>query len=265
MTNKNLTNAINECLERGEKAFVPYIMAGDGGMQTLKTNIKFLQEIGVTAIELGIPFSDPVADGPVIQEAGERALTHGVTLRSVIKELESIRAEITVPIVIMTYLNPILSYGIDAFIKDCVSSGVGGLIVPDLPLEESELLRDGLEGSGVALVPLVSLTSPPERIQKITEAGEGFIYAVTVNGITGVRDGFDDNLATHLQRLKAISPVPVLAGFGISTPQQVESIGELADGVIVGSAIVNALHNNEKELIKSLVDATKNSAKQSTI
>ena len=260
MTNNNLTNAINNCVQRGDKAFVPYIMAGDDGLQTLKRNILFLQEIGVTAIELGIPFSDPVADGPVIQEAGERALAHGVTLRSVMKELEVIRPEITVPIVIMTYLNPIISYGIAEFIKDCGTSGVSGLIVPDLPLEESDLLLNGLEGSGIALVPLVSLTSPPERIQKITAAGEGFIYAVTVNGITGVRDGFDDDLAAHLKQLKEISPVPVLAGFGISTPEQVESIGALADGVIVGSAIVTALHKEDWDTIEKLVNASKSTS-----
>ena len=129
--------------------------------------------------------------------------------------------------------------------KDCRNSGISGLIVPDLPLEESELLRNALAESEIALIPLVSLTSPPERIKKITAAGEGFIYAVTVNGITGVRDGFGDDLAAHLEGLKAVSPVPVLAGFGISTPEQVRSIGAFADGVIVGSAIVDAFHRND--------------------
>jgi tryptophan synthase alpha chain len=257
MTKVNLTSAIVDCLKRGDKAFVPYIMAGDGGLDTLKRKILFLQGVGVTAIEIGIPFSDPVADGPVIQEAGERALAHGVTLRSVLKELASFTEEVTVPLVIMTYLNPILRYGIDEFVKDCRGSGVSGLIVPDLPLEESELLRIPLAESDIALIPLVSLTSPPERIRKITAAGEGFVYAVTVNGITGVRDGFDDNLAAHLEQLKEISPVPVLAGFGISTPEQVQSISELADGVIVGSAIVDALHRQDLKTVEALVTASK--------
>lgn len=257
MTKRDLTNAITDCVTRGDKAFVPYIMAGDGGLETIKKNILFLQEIGVTAIELGIPFSDPVADGPVIQEAGERALSKGVTLRTVLKELALFNDEVTVPLVIMTYLNPILCYGIDKFARDCRNSGISGLIVPDLPHEESGLLRNALAKSEIALIPLVSLTSPPERIEKITAAAEGFVYAVTVNGITGVRDGFGDNLADHLARLKAISPVPVLAGFGISTSDQVLSIGTLADGVIVGSAIVDAFHRNDLTAVKALVKASK--------
>lgn len=255
MTKTILVNAINACTERGNKAFVPYIMAGDGGVTALKEQILFLQEAGVTAIELGIPFSDPVADGPVIQEAGERALAHGITLRKVLKELTLFIDEVTVPLVIMSYLNPILSYGISEFVKDCGNSGVRGLIVPDLPLEESDLLRDALADSDIALIQLVSLTSPPERIKKITAEGEGFIYAVTVNGITGVRDGFGDDLQVHLEGLKAVSPVPVLAGFGISTPEQVRTIGAFADGVIVGSAIVDAFHRGDLSKVAALVKA----------
>lgn len=257
MTKTILTDAIQACVARGDKAFVPYIMAGDGGLSALKEQILFLQEAGVTAIELGIPFSDPVADGPVIQAAGERALSSGVTLRKVLKEITHFMDEVTVPLVIMSYLNPILSYGIPAFVKDCEASGVRGLIVPDLPLEENDLLQDALANSEIALIQLVSLTSPPERIRKITAAGEGFIYAVTVNGITGVRAGFGDELQAHLEALKAVSPVPVLAGFGISTPEQVQSIGAFTDGVIVGSAIVDAFHRGDLQVVAALVKAAK--------
>lgn len=258
MTKHLLTEAIQQKVQAGEKAFVPYIMAGDGGIERLKETILFLQEIGVTAIELGIPFSDPVADGPVIQEAGERALAEQVTLRAVIEDIGSYQQEITVPIVLMTYLNPIIAYGIDVFMKEAAQNGVSGLIVPDLPYEEADLLREAMDRYDMALIPLVSLTSPPARIEKITAAGEGFIYAVTVNGITGVRDGFGEDLGAHLGRLKEVSPVPVLAGFGISTPEQVSKMGEQVDGVIVGSAIVQALHKGDKELVKSLVEASKN-------
>lgn len=258
MTKHLLTEAIQQKVQAGEKAFVPYIMAGDGGIERLKETILFLQEIGVTAIELGIPFSDPVADGPVIQEAGERALAEQVTLRTVIEDIGSYQQEITVPIVLMTYLNPIIAYGIDVFMKEAAQNGVSGLIVPDLPYEEADLLREAMGRYDMALIPLVSLTSPPARIEKITAAGEGFIYAVTVNGITGVRDGFGEDLGAHLGRLKEVSPVPVLAGFGISTPEQVSKMGEQVDGVIVGSAIVQALHKGDKELVKSLVEASKN-------
>lgn len=257
MTKKTLESAIRACVNRKNKAFVPYIMAGDGGIGALKEQILFLQEAGVTAIELGIPFSDPVADGPVIQEAGGRALAQGVTLRKVLEELRVFRNEVTVPIVFMTYLNPILSYGITEFVEDCGTSGVSGLIIPDMPLEESALLKDKLINSDIALIQLVTLTSPPERIRKITAASEGFVYAVTVNGTTGVRTDFKENLQTHLEQLKEVSPVPVLAGFGISTPEQVRSIGAIADGVIVGSAIVDALHRNDREKVKALVNAAK--------
>ncbi|MFS0575675.1 tryptophan synthase subunit alpha [Sporosarcina sp. 179-K 3D1 HS] len=257
MTKADLSNSILRSTERGEKAFVPYIMAGDGGLGTLKNNILFLQEAGVAAIEVGIPFSDPVADGEVIQAAGERALSHGVNLRAVMKELASFQGEVTVPLVIMTYLNPVLSYGVEAFAQDCGTAGISGLIIPDLPLEESDLVREALNGTDVGLIQLVSLTSPLERIRTITAAGEGFIYAVTVNGITGVRNEFRDDLGTHLQQLKEVSPVPVLAGFGISTPGQVRSIGALADGVIVGSAIVDAFHRGDLQAIEALVQAAK--------
>lgn len=258
MTKHQVTQAILKCNEQGDKAFVPYIMAGDGGLHTLKENILFLQEAGVTALEVGIPFSDPVADGEVIQQAGERALAEGITLRKVMEELAAFKEELTVPLVIMTYLNPVLSYGLQAIAKDCEASGVYGLIVPDLPLEESHLLKDALKGSDVALVQLVSLTSPAERIEAIAKAAEGFIYAVTVNGITGARASFTDGLGGHLERLKKVSSVPVLAGFGISTPAQVQSLGALAEGVIVGSAIVTALHAGDRETVRELINASKN-------
>ena len=178
------------------------------------------------------------------------------------QELASFKDEITVPLVMMTYLNPLLSYGLDKLAQDCENSGVYGLIVPDMPLEESALLTDALKETDVALIQLVSLTSPAERIEKIAKAAEGFIYAVTVNGITGVRDSFAENLESHLADLKQASNVPVLAGFGINTPEQVQSLGALADGVIVGSAIVKALHENDEETIRTLIDASKNAAAQ---
>jgi len=257
MAKEKLLNAIQLVNAQGDKAFVAYIMAGDGGLETLKSKIFFLQEAGVTAIELGIPFSDPVADGPTIQEAGERALANGTTLRLILQELETFYKEVKVPLVIMTYYNPLLSYGLEQFTQTCEKLGIAGLIVPDVPLEESEILKSLLIKTDVALIQLVSLTSLPERTKRILAAGEGFTYAVTVNGITGVRDKFNDQLEKHLKQLKDISPVPVLAGFGISTPEQVRSISSLTDGVIVGSTIVEAFHRNELEKIHMLIVASK--------
>lgn len=256
MTIKTLTKRLQQCLENGDKAFIPYIMAGDGGLEDLRARILFLQNAGATAIELGIPFSDPVADGATIQAAGERALKDGAKLRTILKDLENFD-DIKIPLIIMTYVNPILSFGLEKFVEACSNLPIKGLIVPDVPLEESDELRNALVGSDIALIPLVSLTSPPERIQKIVTAGEGFIYAVTVNGITGIRDGFNHSLEKHLKHLKEISDIPVLAGFGISTPQQVETIGSLADGVIVGSAIVEAFHKKDQQTIEALIQASK--------
>ena len=260
-----LQQAIEQTKTTGNKAFVPYIMAGDGGLQTLKPTILELQQMGVTAIEVGIPFTDPVADGPTIEQAGERALVEGVTLRKVLAALASFKEEIQVPLVVMTYFNPVLAFGLEAFAKACIAGGVKGLIVPDVPLEESAILRDTLNPHGIDIVQLVSLTSPPERIARIASASQGFVYAVTVNGITGARATFADNLNDHFARLREASQIPVLAGFGISTPEQVVSMGALSDGVIVGSAIVTALHEGNLEKVEALVSASKGVLEKSTL
>ena len=257
MTKMKLQTSIEQQVATGGKAFIPYIMAGDGGLQNLREQLLFLQESGATAVELGIPFSDPVADGPTIQEAGKRALASGVTLRGVLEEIMSLRNEVTIPIVLMTYLNPVFRYGIEKFAQACAEAGVSGLIVPDLPLEESTMVKDEFSKHDLALVQLVSLTSPQERIERIAKASEGFLYAVTVTGITGARAEFAANVGEHLAKLKEVSPVPVMAGFGISTPEQVREMGKLADGVIVGSRIVDALHDGDYGCIRELIAASK--------
>lgn len=248
---------LENVLAKGDQIFVPYIMAGDGGLATLKPTILKLQQLGVSAIEVGIPFTDPVADGPTIEKAGERALSHGVTLKNVIAQLTSFADDITVPLVMMTYLNPILAYGVDAFALDARLAGIKGLIVPDMPYEESDVIHPALKQQKIALVQLVSLTSPPERVKKLAQASEGFIYAVTVNGITGERSSFASQLAGHFAALKQASSIPVLAGFGISTPEHVKSFCEIADGVIVGSKIVTALLEDDWSTIEQLLQATK--------
>lgn len=251
----DITKVIQQANANGDKAFVPYIMAGDGGLETLKPTILRLQDLGVTVIEVGIPFTDPVADGPTIEAAGMRALSKGVTLRKVLDELATFRDEITVPLVAMTYFNPILAYGLEAFAKDCSKAGIKGVIIPDVPLEESDILHEALNPAGVDVVQLVSLTSSEERITRIAQASQGFIYAVTVNGITGARSNFVGDLASHFSHLKEISELPVLAGFGISTPEHVRNMGAMTDGVIVGSAIVTALHEGKYSVIEDLVKA----------
>ena len=251
----SITEAIEKVTASGAKAFVPYIMAGDGGLATLKPTILKLQKLGVTAIEVGIPFTDPVADGPTIEQAGMRALAHGVTLRKVLAELTSFASDITVPLIAMTYFNPLLAYNLERFATDAYAAGVRGIIVPDVPLEESQILRDLLNPAGIDVVQLISLTSTEDRITRIAQASQGFIYAITVNGITGARTTFVDDLSTHFGHLKQVSTLPVLAGFGISTPDHVRDMGVMTDGVIVGSAIVKALHEGNYELIADLVKA----------
>lgn len=246
-----------ELRERGDKAFVPYIMAGDGGMDKLKENICFLDQAGASILEIGIPFSDPVADGPTIQKAGKRALDRGTTLEEIFQTLTEVRSSVTIPFVLMTYLNPILAYGKERFIKRCVEAGVVGLIVPDLPLEQKGIIQQEMDDANLALIPLVTLTSPIERIRKIGEQAKGFIYAVTVTGVTGVRREFQDNLQEYLQRVKDVNTLPVLAGFGISTPEQAEKMASLCDGIIVGSRIVELLEEEKHEEITQLIQATR--------
>lgn len=248
-----LQQAIETVLEDGKKAFIPYIMAGDGGLEQLPTTILRLQKLGATAIEVGIPFTDPVADGPTIEKAGERALAQGTTLRKVLAILETHATNFSIPLVVMSYLNPILAYGAANFSRDAYAAGVRGVIVPDMPLEERAIIHPELKEAGIALVQLISLTSPESRIEKLATASEGFIYAVTVNGITGARADFTDNLPAHFEKLKAASSIPVLAGFGISTHEQVRSMSGLADGVIVGSKIVDAIANDDWTAIEDLM------------
>lgn len=252
-----LKEAILSTTAKGDKAFIPYIMAGDGGLEKLQPTILKLQELGVTAIEVGIPFTDPVADGPTIERAGERALANGTTLRKVIETLTSFSEHIKVPLVAMTYLNPILAYGIEKFSEDAKLAGIKGIIIPDMPLEERDIVYTALKANDIALVQLVSLTSTPERIERLTKASEGFIYAVTVNGITGARSSFASKLEEHFKKIQEYTDTPVLAGFGISTPEHVKSFSDFSSGVIVGSKIVDSLVANDWATIEELVKASK--------
>ncbi|TFB21828.1 tryptophan synthase subunit alpha [Filobacillus milosensis] len=252
-----LETTLNHTIKKENKAFIPYIMAGDGGINQLIPTLKQLSEAGASAIELGIPFSDPVADGPTIQEAGKRALKENVSLRSVLEVLKSSRQQVSAPIIFMTYINPIFKYGINQFVKDAQIAGVDGLIIPDLPLEQQHIISDQLSEAGIALIQLVSLTSSKERIQELAEISQGFTYAITVNGITGTRNEVSQNLTDHFQQLKTHSNVPVLAGFGISRPEHVQQMCEIADGVIVGSKIIDLLQDDDINSIKRLIEPTR--------
>ncbi|MEH7158670.1 tryptophan synthase subunit alpha [Neobacillus drentensis] len=243
--------------ENNNKAFVPYIMAGDGGLEGLVDRLKLLEKFGATAIEVGVPFSDPVADGPTIQRAGIRALNQGTTLKNIISELEKARREVSVPIILMTYLNPIYRYGINEFVQDIQTAGVDGCIIPDLPIEEEGIITLQLEEAGIELIRLVTLTTPLERIKTIAGKGKGFLYTVTIKGITGVRNEYDSELNQFLKAVKAISPIPVLAGFGISSQEQIKEITKYCDGVIVGSKIVDLFYSENVQELEALMSVLK--------
>lgn len=253
MPKQHIEEAFQTVLGRGDKAFVPYIMAGDGGLDNLQQRLEFLEESGATVVELGIPFSDPVADGPTIQQAGLRALEKGTSMQDVLQELKRFKNERTIPVVLMTYMNPIFIYGVEAFSAACEEAGVDGLIIPDLPLEEEELITGHLETRSIALIRLAALTSNRERLEKIAKRTEGFLYAVTVMGTTGERAVFKENLAQHLKDLKEICDAPVLAGFGVSTPEHVKELTANCDGVVVGSKIVDLFHKQQEDQIKELI------------
>lgn len=252
MGNDFIQETFQALQQKGKNLFVPYIMAGDGGLDRFEEQILFLEKCGVAAIEVGIPFSDPIADGPIIQAAGERSLAKGTTLSKVLSLLKDFKEKRNIPIIIMSYMNPIYTYGIEAFAKACQRANVQGVIIPDLPLEEEGIVTEIFQKYSLALIRLVALTSSFKRIRKICKNSEGFIYAVSVMGTTGVRE-HDQHVNQYLERIKGISPIPVLAGFGISTPEQAKNLGSACDGVIVGSRMVEWFHENKWERIEQFI------------
>lgn len=237
----------------GRKAFVPYLMAGDGGLDCLVDRLALLEKFGASAIEVGVPFSDPVADGPAIQMAGIRALKNGTTLRGIIKKIAEARKQIHVPIILMTYLNPVYAYGIEAFIDDIQEAGIDGCIIPDLPIEEENLIAPMLHEANIEFIRLVTPTTPLDRIKQIAGKGRGFLYTVTVKGITGERSEFAHDLYAFLKQVKEVSSIPVLAGFGISNQAQIAEIVEYCDGVVVGSKIVDLFASSRLWELEQLV------------
>jgi tryptophan synthase alpha chain len=229
------------CRESGEAALVTYVMAGDPDLATSKAMAVACAEGGADLVELGIPFSDPIADGPTIQHAAERALAAGTTTKDVLAVAAHLRARSGVPIALMGYLNPILAHGIDRFARDCEKAGVDALIVPDLLPEESTEIAPVLAAHGVRLVFLLAPTSGPERIAMAARAASGFLYFVSVTGVTGARRSTPAEIGAQVAAVREKSPVPVVIGFGVGTPEQAKALAPLADGVVVGSAIVQRI------------------------
>lgn len=231
-----------ELASQGRCALMPFVMAGDPDLETTAATLLELQEAGADLIELGIPYSDPLADGPVIQAAASRALAAGTTPAGVLALLESLRGRLTVPVVLFTYSNPLLNRGMEAFCEAAAAAGAAGLVVPDLPLEEAEKLSALATGRGLDLVLLVAPTTPPERMARIHAASRGFTYLVSVTGVTGVRGVLQERVGALVRQLKSQGGTPVAVGFGISAPDQARQVRDWgADGAIVGSALVKRM------------------------
>lgn len=229
---------------KGEKALITYLTAGDPDLATTARLVRAMAGAGADVVELGVPFSDPIADGPVIQKASERALRGGVTVRKVLELVAGLRRETAVPLALLTYYNPVYRYGPAAFVRNAAASGVDGLIVPDLPWEEAGELRELAAGAAVDLIPLLAPTSTPERIRRAMATGRGFVYCISLTGVTGDRDRLADGLEGFIRLVRDEGSLPVAVGFGIGGPEQARQAAALADGVIVGSAIVRLVEKH---------------------
>lgn len=225
---------------QNKKAFIAFLTGGDPDIETTEKLIPAMEKAGADLIEIGIPFSDPIAEGIVIQEADIRALASGTTTDKLFDMVARIRSSVSIPLVFMTYMNPVYTYGTERFMKKCAEVGINGVIIPDVPFEEREEVQGFCEDAGIELVSMIAPTSK-ERIHMIAEQAKGFLYCVSSLGVTGVRNKITTNIAEMVEQVKKVSDVPCAIGFGISTPEQAKEMSQVADGVIVGSAIVKII------------------------
>ena len=239
-----IAEAFRRRREKGGKAFVAFLTAGDPSLdRTVELGVE-LEKAGVDVLELGVPFSDPLADGPVIQRASDRALRAGTRLVDVLEAVRRIRARCDLPLLLFSYFNPLLRYGLDALARDAIAAGADGVLVTDLPPEEADGWIAVARGSGLDTVFLAAPTSPDERLRKVAAASRGFVYAVSRTGVTGERDAISGEALPLVRRIQALTREPVVLGFGLSTPEQVRAAAEVADGVVVGSALVRFLEEH---------------------
>ena len=236
-----LTEAFARAKASGQPGLVTYVTAGDPTLARTAGVLRALDRAGATVIEVGVPFSEPLADGPVIQRATERALASGTTLDGVLELLASIRSEIRAGLVIFSYANPILRLGAETFADRAKAAGVDGVLVLDLPLEEAGEFKALLAARGIDTILLLSPTTSDERLRKAASVGSGFLYAISRLGVTGVRDQVADGAEDMVRRIRAVSDLPVALGFGISKPEHVREVGRWADAAVVGSALVSVI------------------------
>ncbi len=241
---ETVSEAIRAANAAGRTALVPFITAGYPEPDTFIDTLEAVAEQG-DVVEIGIPFSDPMADGMTIQRSSFKAIENGVTLSWIFDTLKKAGRKSDTPYVMMSYMNPLLAYGYDRLTNDALETGVSAFIVPDLPFEESEELRKALNERGVGLIQLVTPATPPERLEMLSNASQGFVYAVTITGITGGSSGLPADLAGYLDGVRRVSPLPVCAGFGIRAASDVANVGQHANGAIVGSALVEVLERGD--------------------
>jgi tryptophan synthase alpha chain len=234
-----------ELKSQGKKAFIPFIMAGDPDLETTVRLVPELERAGSHIIELGIPFSDPVADGPTIQRAGARALSHYYKLADYLRAIETIRQETSVPMLLFSYFNPIYQYGLEALAHDARAAGVDGVLITDITPEEGEEYCACMDRHDLDPVFLAAPTSSVERIARIAQCSRGFVYVVSRTGVTGAQETLSDSILPTVERVRKHTTLPVAVGFGISRPEQVQAIWEISDGAVVGSAIVAAMEKIE--------------------
>lgn len=232
--------------EKGEKAFITYMTAGLPDFEGTKRLLKGMEHAGCDVVELGVPFSDPVADGPVIQNASYRAICNGVNLKKIFQMVEEVRKDgLELPLIFMMYYNTVLCYGVEAFVKKCHEVGVDGLIIPDLPLEEQEEINQYLKGSDETI--LIQLVSPvsKQRVPKILDGAKGFVYCVSSMGVTGQGATFHKEVKSYLEEVKKTAKIPVMMGFGIRTAEDVRPMKDIIDGAIVGSHFINLMEEHD--------------------
>ena len=246
-TPNRITATFDRLRQRGETALIPYIMAGDPSLAETETLVPALERAGADLIELGVPFSDPIADGPVIQKAAERALRSGTTMRRILRTVKSLRTRTQVPLILMAYYNTIMAMGERAFCHDAVQAGVDGVIVPDMPPEEADVLQEASQANGLCVIFLLAPTSTTARKAHVIKRTDGFIYYVSMTGITGAKLQERDSIKCNVRALRKQARKPVAVGFGIATPDDARRIAAFSDGVIVGSALVRMVEARQHD------------------
>lgn len=253
-----ISSKFNCLKERKEKALIPFITAGDPNLNKTIDLVLAMEKAGADIIELGIPYSDPLADGVTIQNSSNRALLNGAKISKIMDTVKRIREKSQIPLVYLVYYNSIFKYGVEKFVRECNESGIDGIIIPDLPIEERKDIIEIADKYNIYLIPLIAPTSK-ERIRKITDGARGFIYCVSINGVTGTRDDIDTNIEQYINIVSQYSDIPKAIGFGISNAQMARKFKHYCDGIIVGSAIVKIIEEfkTDSKLIERVSDFIK--------